>query len=122
FPGLSGDFHRENLWTNDALGYTRHAAGHADDKIIADFDLDDAAWAMHGDIAVHEAEFVRHRRRGAAAAAAGKRVARAALPNLNLDVRAIQNFHELDVGLARKIGMHFQQRSKFFCHRFADFW
>src|ERR1017187_4521910 len=111
----------ENFRADDAFGNFRHAADHADGEGVADFDFDDAAGTVDGNIFVHEAEFVRDRRGGAAAAAAGQRVARAAFPDLNLEIRAIQNFHELHVGLARKVRMDLQQRAEFFRHRFADF-
>ena len=91
-PDFGKQSSAKNLRADDAFGNFRHAAGHQDVEAVADFDLDDAAGAVDGNVFVHEAELVRHRRARAAAAAAGERVTCAAFPNLNLDVSAVEDF------------------------------
>src|SRR5277367_2026138 len=90
-PGFSSKY----FLIHHAFGNLGHAASHLNRKIVADLDLDFSAGHVDGDGTVAQAELVRHGRRRAAAAAACQRVTRAAFPNLNLDIRAVEDFQEL---------------------------
>src|SRR5258706_10429360 len=87
----------EHLRRNNSFADFRYAARHANRKVVAYLDGDDAAGHVDGNRAVAQTKLVCHSRRRAAAAAARQGVACAALPNFDLDVRAVEDFHELHV-------------------------
>ena len=80
------------------IGYAGGGAGHAHGEVVANLDRDLAAGHVHGDVAIAEADAVRDGCGGAAAGAGGEGVACAALPDLDLDVVAVEDFEELNVG------------------------
>ena len=111
----------EYFLRDNAVGHLRDRAGHANRKIVADFDGNDAAGHVDGNLAVAQAEPVRHRRRRAAAAAARQRVTRAAFPDFDLDIIPVEHLHQLHVDAIRKAQVRFQQRPQLPGQVGADF-
>src|ERR1700744_2532324 len=105
------NFYGKDFRTDQTFRDAGDGTGHANGKIIPNLNLDDATRTMNGYTSIYQAQFMRHCGRGSAAA--GKCVPGAALPDLDLDIRAINDFQELHIGFAREICMRFQQRSKF---------
>ena len=72
-------------------------AGHEDFAVVGNLDVQLAAGHVDGDIAVHQAELVGGAGGRTRAAARGQRVAGAALPDADVDVRSVQDLEDLEV-------------------------
>ena len=102
------------------IGDAGGGAGHADCVVVANLDRDLATGHVHGDVAVAEADAVRDGCGGAAAGAGGEGVACAALPDLDLDVVAVDDFEELHVGAVGEGRVDFDHRAVFAGECFGD--
>ena len=100
----------EHFRSHHSFTYFRHRPGHEDGKVVRDRDGQFAAGHVNRDGRIHQAQPPRHGHGGATAAAARQRVARAALPDFDLDISPVEDFKELDVGPFREIGVGFELR------------
>ena len=96
-------------------------ASHHDGKLVADFDADFTAGHVYGDVSIDQSETMGHGGAGATAAAGCEGVTRTTFPDFDLNIGAVQNFEELDVSFARKIGVGLKVWAVFVSHLSGDF-
>ena len=79
-----------------------YRASHGGVKTIIKLDLDLPTGHVHGNIPIAQAKFESDSCGSGAAAAGSERVARSAFPYFDLDIRAICDLHELNIGAVWK--------------------
>src|SRR5512140_2200554 len=110
----------EGFGVDEALADPRHRTGHVHGEPLADADGERPTRHVDRDVAIHQPEPAGHRRGGAAGAARGERVAGPPLPDLELDVLAVQHLQELHVGAVGEARLVLDERAVLAGQRLGD--